>query len=118
MKPQFNYLTLKTRKTIFNTFPIIYTCIYNIEIFLFILSSVFFYCYCSQDICNSYTYCQIQIFIKRNYVNPVLSKITLVVAQFLGETGRLKESSAMYRQAIQKSPNDFELVFNAANILR
>lgn len=118
MKPQFNYLTLKTRKTIFNTFPIIYTCIYHIEIFLFILSSVFFYCNCRIFVIHTYIYCQIQIVIKRNYVNPVLSKIILVVAQFLGETGRLKESSAMYRQAIQKSPNDFELVFNAANILR
>ena len=40
------------------------------------------------------------------------------LAQFLGETGRLQESSAIYTDIVQKDPNNFETIFNAANVLR
>ena len=41
-----------------------------------------------------------------------------LTGQFLGETGRSKESADNYVRAAMLSPDDFELVFNAANALR
>ena len=40
------------------------------------------------------------------------------LAQFLGDQGRLAESAEMYLRYVAESPDNFELVFNAANILR
>lgn len=41
-----------------------------------------------------------------------------VAAQFLGEVGRLQEAAEMYESIIDKESENFELVFNTANILR
>jgi len=44
--------------------------------------------------------------------------LLLFTAQFLADTGRLQESADIYRAAINTAPDDFELIFNAANALR
>ena len=45
-------------------------------------------------------------------------KISLYAAQFLADTGRLTESADMYLKYVAENPDHFELVFNAANVLR
>ena len=45
-------------------------------------------------------------------------KISLSAAQFLADTGRLMESADMYLKYVAENPDHFELVFNAANVLR
>ena len=42
----------------------------------------------------------------------------LFAGQFLGEIGRYVESADNYVRAAMLTPDDFELVFNAANALR
>ncbi|CAC5409907.1 TMTC [Mytilus coruscus] len=47
-----------------------------------------------------------------------IKRLLIPKTHFLSETGRLNEAAQLYEQAIIKSPQDFELVFNAANTLR
>lgn len=54
----------------------------------------------------------------KNIYTTFIIMSLIFTAHFLSETGRLNEAAQLYEQAIIKSPQDFELVFNAANTLR
>ena len=47
-----------------------------------------------------------------------LGFIHVFTGQFLGDVGRLHESVEMYRSILDKDDDNFEMVFNAANIFR
>ena len=48
----------------------------------------------------------------------LIISFSLSAAQFLADTGRLTESADMYLKYVAENPDHFELVFNAANVLR
>ena len=47
-----------------------------------------------------------------------LTCVSVVVGQYLGETGRHIEAADSYLSAARILPHDFELIFNTANALR